>query len=98
MGLSRDGAHTIRLPFTHDPFKRAVSRAFAPSASRGRITGMTKHKFSVRLTPLVFALGVSLVAGCSPCEELTGSEGGVNCKSTGRGARLRLSPHLSRAT
>jgi|GEM_PF-6278857 len=36
---------------------------------------MTKHKFSVRLTPLVFALGVSLVAGCSTVEELIGSEG-----------------------
>jgi len=58
---------------------------------------MTKHKFSVRLTPLVFALGVSLVAGCSTVEELIGSEESVDYKSTVRGDPLSIPPDLTQA-
>src|SRR5690625_7487197 len=58
---------------------------------------MTKNKFSVRLTPLVFALGVSLVAGCSTVNELIGSEESVDYKSTVRGDPLSIPPDLTQA-
>src|SRR5690625_661339 len=97
MGISRNGAHSAWLPLTDDTVKRGLSRAFAHSASRGRITGMIKLKDRLRLTPLALAIGLGLLAGCSTVNELIGSEESVDYKSTVRGDPLSIPPDLTQA-
>jgi|SRR5690625_1449632 len=58
---------------------------------------MIKHNFRVRLTPLVFSIGVSVLTGCSTIDELVGSEESVDYKSTVRGDPLSIPPDLTQA-
>jgi len=58
---------------------------------------MIKTNVQVRLTPLVMALGLSVLAGCSTMNELFGTEESVDYKSTVRGEPLSIPPDLTQA-
>src|SRR5690625_7577999 len=58
---------------------------------------MKKFRIKKRLTPIVLAVGLSVVAGCSTVEELIGAEESVDYKSTVRGDPLSIPPDLTQA-